>query len=776
MAADNAALQILLELVDKASPELSKFRKEFEKTSGDVSKQADNMAKSTDTASTKMGAAFTRLAVPIAAVTAAFSALAWGMNEAFKSAERVDELADMGAKYGYTADQVAILDRAVKDAGGSLEAVESTYAKVAASLAKTGDDAGKASDAYKRLGIATEDVNGNTRSFVEVAQELSKKMLEGGLSAQQYADLQTVAGKSIKENALSIIAAAEAMKYANEMYQQGIGITQESQDAASNLESVNAKLSFIYDVIGSQLAQIVIPTFIAIKQAMYDSYINGGLMASAVNILKGAMSALIVVIQTLSAILTGFDAVVAISGKSIGAFFASLDAALSAPWGKKAEAFKNVWKNYATDVAKIANDAANNIRKMTELPTSSGTLLPPKGAKAAPADDTATKAKKTQEEWERYLKNLREEYDQLGMSTHQKMLYKIETIAAEMANKKQAAAFKASATALAEKINVWQQEQEKAKENNRIVDEALAAEEKQRLEIENGIKSLRLQVEQMEYENTLIGLTNEERERAILLRELENKHIDITTEGMKALVDRYQEALRIKREATEVDSLLKDTEVKKTEELQRKVDLLNKAYFDGINGVKLGDVEYEQAMNKLLGKTEQTTNEVSEFWKEAARSMQNAMSSFFFDIMQGKIDSLGASFKRMIDKMVADYMASELSKILFGDITSKGSSSGGGMVQAAAAWFGGLFRAGGGPVSSGAPYIVGEVGPELFVPSSSGTIVPTSQTQNMLGKNVTFNITAMDSQSVIAALDKIKRPLAEMVNGTNRSYNLAGAR
>lgn len=33
-------------------------------------------------------------------------------------------------------------------------------------------------------------------------------------------------------------------------------------------------------------------------------------------------------------------------------------------------------------------------------------------------------------------------------------------------------------------------------------------------------------------------------------------------------------------------------------------------------------------------------------------------------------------------------------------------------------------RASGGPVSAGAPYIVGEVGPELFVPSTSGTIVP----------------------------------------------------
>jgi phage-related minor tail protein len=36
------------------------------------------------------------------------------------------------------------------------------------------------------------------------------------------------------------------------------------------------------------------------------------------------------------------------------------------------------------------------------------------------------------------------------------------------------------------------------------------------------------------------------------------------------------------------------------------------------------------------------------------------------------------------------------------------------------------LRAAGGPVNAGQPYIVGEVGPELFVPPASGSIVPNS--------------------------------------------------
>lgn len=46
------------------------------------------------------------------------------------------------------------------------------------------------------------------------------------------------------------------------------------------------------------------------------------------------------------------------------------------------------------------------------------------------------------------------------------------------------------------------------------------------------------------------------------------------------------------------------------------------------------------------------------------------------------------------------------------------------------------FRAAGGPVTAGSPYIVGERGPELFVPNSSGGIVPNHQ----LGTGAAINI------------------------------------
>jgi len=59
---------------------------------------------------------------------------------------------------------------------------------------------------------------------------------------------------------------------------------------------------------------------------------------------------------------------------------------------------------------------------------------------------------------------------------------------------------------------------------------------------------------------------------------------------------------------------------------------------------------------------------------------------------------------------------------------------------------GGFFRADGGPVATSQPYVVGEQGPELFIPSTSGTIVPNNMGGGMGGDvSVNFNINTVDA-------------------------------
>ena len=71
------------------------------------------------------------------------------------------------------------------------------------------------------------------------------------------------------------------------------------------------------------------------------------------------------------------------------------------------------------------------------------------------------------------------------------------------------------------------------------------------------------------------------------------------------------------------------------------------------------------------------------------------------------------------------------------------------------------FRANGGPVSAGSPYVVGERGRELFVPKTAGDIVPADQ---LGGGNFTINISANDTAGFDELLTKRRGTLMGLIN------------
>jgi hypothetical protein len=61
-------------------------------------------------------------------------------------------------------------------------------------------------------------------------------------------------------------------------------------------------------------------------------------------------------------------------------------------------------------------------------------------------------------------------------------------------------------------------------------------------------------------------------------------------------------------------------------------------------------------------------------------------------------------------------------------------------------------RANGGPVAGGSTYLVGERGPELFTPGTSGSITPNSALGG--GSNITVNVNGGDPNQVVAAIQR----------------------
>lgn len=109
-------------------------------------------------------------------------------------------------------------------------------------------------------------------------------------------------------------------------------------------------------------------------------------------------------------------------------------------------------------------------------------------------------------------------------------------------------------------------------------------------------------------------------------------------------------------------------------------------------------------------------------------------------ITAGAFENAILSGEKLRDTLRA--LAQDLLRLLFRrQITEPMAKGIGGFIDA-------MFRAEGGPVSSGMPYIVGEKGPELFVPSGSGKIISNSAMRSgggspaMGGVTVNYNIAA----------------------------------
>lgn len=122
---------------------------------------------------------------------------------------------------------------------------------------------------------------------------------------------------------------------------------------------------------------------------------------------------------------------------------------------------------------------------------------------------------------------------------------------------------------------------------------------------------------------------------------------------------------------------------------------------------------------------------------------QSAFADFFTDVIDGtkSVKDAFADMARSILRSVNQLVAQDIAKKIFGSFG--GSKGGGGITDFFGSLIGSIFggaRAEGGPVSPGKGYIVGENGPEWFVPRSAGTIVPNGAGAATINYSPTFII------------------------------------
>lgn len=140
----------------------------------------------------------------------------------------------------------------------------------------------------------------------------------------------------------------------------------------------------------------------------------------------------------------------------------------------------------------------------------------------------------------------------------------------------------------------------------------------------------------------------------------------------------------------------------------------------------------QTARDRLLKATQSTTDQVSEFWKQAARNSQDALAQFLFDPFQDGLRGMVRGVADAIRKIAAQMLASNIFKAL----GSYGSSQGGALGAALSMFgsqsaYGNVFRGGAliphaagdvignptvFPMAGGRMGLMGEAGPEAIMP------------------------------------------------------------
>lgn len=266
-------------------------------------------------------------------------------------------------------------------------------------------------------------------------------------------------------------------------------------------------------------------------------------------------------------------------------------------------------------------------------------------------------------------------------------------------------------------------------------------------------------LQQLEQERSLLAIIGPQRDvRAEALRienELRREGITLNAAQQEQLQTELQRLAQLQLQADILEDL-RGPQI----ELEQRVAAINTLFEQG----KISVDEYNLALSRVSEVSANATGTLGEGFanglaraREGLRDVASLASNTVVNAVQGAEDALvqfattgELSFSGLVDSILSD-LARLLARQALGGLFDL---LGGGIGGAAGGGGGGLFgllgfREDGGPVQGNRPFVVGEGGPELFVPSGSGNIIPAPQTAAMRAAQTTINVSpAMVNVSV----------------------------
>lgn len=777
----NDTLKIIAEFVDKASAGIKTASKSVTDYTNKLIASAKAQAKAIagnlgfgDSAKKAGGAAgglASSLRVLALAATAAYAAFT-AFSDAIKFADRMDDLSD---KTGITAANLKDLNYAATIGGSSLDGLVSAMTKLGKAADKSDEETSAQARTFDQLGVSATDASGKLKSSEQLFYDLADafKGIEDG-PEKSAAAFRLFGGEA--KNLLPLLnRGSEGIRELKQESQELGNIAPDAYNefakSAGDLFDSLDKVTIVSRGFFTQLSTELVPLMTTLINQMIESSKQGGLLRDIMNGLAAVMSNLVVpAVKLLAIALNGFFVLLKTLGKSLGVLAYIMVQVFQ---GNFAEA-KRAAGELLTVVGEGGQDMAD-FQKAIALT----------GHEAAKLTDSVDKPKKsitslgkaakdTKSALEEMVKGLRATVTSGGDEFLKQMIE---------ANQKYNADIKKGLSPAREKQLLAEAMalivQARALKEAAVEQEAYDAAKTSLADQED-------QASILEYEATLVGKNADERaaliekfKEEIALRKvvagLGDTDVVRIAEETRAINERTAAAKKAADDVKVANDIFDNSLTQLQNSFSSRIQIALQLYEQG--KISLADFTRYQSeqYDALLKKTEETADESTVFWQEAAKGIQGAMQSFFFDFMQGKLGNLADSFKKVIDQMVANALAANLGAALFGGSFEKTGKLGG-LAASGLSYLGDLFggfRANGGPVSAGKSYVVGEKQAEIFTPRTSGFILPsTNLPASGNGVTVVMDVKAIDTKDFLSRIKDSEREVAKIMNNAQRKWNI----
>ena len=161
------------------------------------------------------------------------------------------------------------------------------------------------------------------------------------------------------------------------------------------------------------------------------------------------------------------------------------------------------------------------------------------------------------------------------------------------------------------------------------------------------------------------------------------------------------------------------------------------------------DARADESRKNRLAEINRILEEQEARWQAIGMSAQEGFADILSGSLTGQVQSLGDAFKQLAVQIAQ----AAIKAAILQAITASIGGGGGGPAGIFGSLFGG-FRAEGGPVRAGVPYIVGERGRELMVPGQNGVVVPAGGMGGGLSVTVQVDARGLDGPAAEAAVDR----------------------